>query len=89
MEFHSSHQVQRPDTVSDSEKFTSQIEQSPRFDALLAIVEKYYGPMKKIASRSDDDQESFTSAGSHFVDGAILTSMMALRAASAASEKSA
>jgi hypothetical protein len=89
MASHSSHQVQEQDTVSDSEKFTPRAEMSPRFDALLAIVEKYYAPIEKAASRSDDDQESFTSAGQHFAKGSRLTAMMALRAVSILSEKSA
>ncbi len=62
---------------------------SPLDKSLLAIVEKYYTPIEKEASRSDDDQESFTSAGQNFARGSRLTAMIAVRAVSVASEKSA
>ena len=89
MESHFSHQVSRPDTVSKSENFTPGVEMSPRLNALHAIAKKYYVPLETVAAESDNAQEYFTSAGEHYVAGARLTAMMALRAAALTSERSA
>jgi hypothetical protein len=62
---------------------------SPRLNALLAIAKNVYGPLEKLAAESDNKQEYFTSAGEHYVAGARLTAMMALRATALVSERSA
>ena len=86
---HVTHQVSQSEDVSLREKFAMNTNVSPRFEALLTIAKKYYGPAEVAAAKSDDEQEFFTSAGAHMAAGARLTAIMALRAAANASEKSA
>ncbi len=53
---------------------------SPKFKKMHEFAEKYYPSLKKVEA-SDNAQEFFTSAGTHYRKGVELTTLMALRAA--------
>ena len=92
MESPSQRQTISSTPVSVSKEFIPRIELSPKFDALHKIADKYYGPMSKIAAKSDDEQKEFTSEGVEYVRAASLIAVAALRAAERAgmvAEKSA